>query len=337
MTFTIRFYFLFRFSFSFDAMRFDSMQMMWYQNSFLLDPTDRRSMQSKGDRYTLIIRNFQTSDFGNYRYVPFLLLTRPHHPHEYEQHSFIPFVSFLSFSSSPIVRSVSCVADNALGRTKKYIEISGRPGPAEFISPMFSGSLEYYNLTWSVESIPPLEEIRLLYRRLMVSDQVIIKRSHLFHWHVFVCVCARSCVGACLDERDISTSWQMARHSIDTDIDTIQWKSLHYVACDSWLGTKFRVRGNCSGEKSLRMEWGTVYKYINYIHISDDYSFIRTNFINGDQTAPCDWRTIDNEERNEDKVNAFIRRADRSSINRQMEMAALSILRTFWLLIRVLK
>lgn len=82
------------------------------------------------------------------------------------------------------------MADNALGRTKKYIEISGRPGPAEFISPMFSGSLEYYNLTWSVESIPPLEEIRLLYRRLMVSDQVIIiKRSHLFHWHVCVCVC----------------------------------------------------------------------------------------------------------------------------------------------------
>lgn len=50
------------------------------------------------------------------------------------------------------------MADNALGRTKKYIEISGRPGPAEFISPTFSGALEYYNLTWSVESIPPLDE-----------------------------------------------------------------------------------------------------------------------------------------------------------------------------------
>lgn len=71
----------------------------------------------------------------------------------------------------------SCVADNALGRTKKYIEISGRPGPAEFISPTFSGSLEVYNLTWSVESIPPLEEIRLLYRRLMVS-QLKYKITH---------------------------------------------------------------------------------------------------------------------------------------------------------------
>ncbi|XP_055312013.1 limbic system-associated membrane protein [Sitodiplosis mosellana] len=113
--------------------------MMWYQNSFLLDPTDRRSMQSKGDRYTLTIRNFQPSDFGNY----------------------------------------SCVADNALGRTKKYIEISGRPGPAEFISPTFSGSLEVYNLTWSVESIPPLEEIRLLYRRLMMNETY----QHPGKWH----------------------------------------------------------------------------------------------------------------------------------------------------------
>ncbi len=42
-------------------------QMMWYQNSFLLDPTDRRSMTSKGERHVLSIKNFQTSDFGNYR------------------------------------------------------------------------------------------------------------------------------------------------------------------------------------------------------------------------------------------------------------------------------
>lgn len=74
----------------------------------------------------------------------------------------------------------SCVADNALGRTKKYIEISGRPGPAEFISPTFSGSLEVYNLTWSIESIPPLEEVRLLYRRLMVSIRQVSCLERLF-------------------------------------------------------------------------------------------------------------------------------------------------------------
>ncbi|CAD7081255.1 unnamed protein product [Hermetia illucens] len=116
-------------------------EMLWYQNSFLLDPTDRRSMHSKGDRYSLIIRNFQHSDFGNY----------------------------------------SCVADNALGRTKKYIEVSGRPGPAEFISPAMSGALDHYNLTWTIESIPPLEEIKLLYRRLLMNESY----QHPGKWHDF--------------------------------------------------------------------------------------------------------------------------------------------------------
>jgi hypothetical protein len=65
----------------------------------------------------------------------------------------------------------SCVADNPLGRAKKYIEVSGRPGPAQFHSPLYSRSRDVYNLTWSVESVPKLEEIRILYRKLMVSDQ----------------------------------------------------------------------------------------------------------------------------------------------------------------------
>uniref|UniRef100_A0A182JC15 Ig-like domain-containing protein n=1 Tax=Anopheles atroparvus TaxID=41427 RepID=A0A182JC15_ANOAO len=105
-------------------------EMLWYQNSFLLDPTDRRSMYSRGDKYTLNIRNFQQSDFGNY----------------------------------------SCVADNALGRTKKYIEVSGRPGPATFQSPAYSNYLDRYNLTYTIESIPPLDEIKLLYRKLMMNE-----------------------------------------------------------------------------------------------------------------------------------------------------------------------
>ncbi|XP_058835816.1 limbic system-associated membrane protein-like [Topomyia yanbarensis] len=105
-------------------------EMLWYQNSFLLDPTDRRAMYSKGDKYTLNIRNFQQSDFGNY----------------------------------------SCVADNALGRTKKYIEVSGRPGPANFLSPAYSTHLDRYNLTYTIESIPPLDEIKLLYRKLMMNE-----------------------------------------------------------------------------------------------------------------------------------------------------------------------
>jgi hypothetical protein len=58
---------------------------MWYQDTILLDPTDRRKMESRGNKHTLTIRNVQGSDFGNY----------------------------------------SCVADNSLGRAKKYMELSG--------------------------------------------------------------------------------------------------------------------------------------------------------------------------------------------------------------------
>ncbi|KAL7022572.1 hypothetical protein ACKWTF_012297 [Chironomus riparius] len=114
-------------------------EMMWYLNSFLLDPTDRRSMYSKGDKYILNITSFQQSDFGNY----------------------------------------SCVADNSLGRTKKYIEVSGRPGPAEFLSPTYSGHLDRYNLTFKIESIPVLEEIKLLYRKLMMNETY----QHPGKWH----------------------------------------------------------------------------------------------------------------------------------------------------------
>lgn len=64
---------------------------------------------------------------------------------------------------------VSCVADNSLGRSKKYMEVSGRPGPAEFHSAPWSKSPDSYNLTWKVDSYPPLQEVRLLYRKLMVS------------------------------------------------------------------------------------------------------------------------------------------------------------------------
>ncbi|KAG5673018.1 hypothetical protein PVAND_003096 [Polypedilum vanderplanki] len=102
----------------------------WFQNSFPLQPTDRRSMSSRGNRHTLVIRHVMQEDFGNY----------------------------------------SCVADNSLGRSKKYMEVSGRPGPAEFHSAPWSKSPDSYNLTWKVDSYPPLQEVRLLYRKLMMNE-----------------------------------------------------------------------------------------------------------------------------------------------------------------------
>lgn len=47
---------------------------MWYQNSFLLEPTDRLSMLAKGNKYVLRIQNFHPNDFGNYRSVALSLI-----------------------------------------------------------------------------------------------------------------------------------------------------------------------------------------------------------------------------------------------------------------------
>lgn len=59
--------------------------MAWFQDSFVLDPTDRRVMEARGTKYTLTIKNVQSSDFGNY----------------------------------------SCQGENNLGKTRKFMELSG--------------------------------------------------------------------------------------------------------------------------------------------------------------------------------------------------------------------
>ncbi|XP_055853212.1 neurotrimin [Episyrphus balteatus] len=114
----------------------------WYQNSFPIQTTDRRIMSSRGNRHTLTVRHIQQEDFGNY----------------------------------------SCVADNSLGRSRKYMELSGRPGPAEFYSPKWGRSSDSYNLTWKIDSYPPLEEVRLLYRRVMMNDTF----QQPGRWHDFI-------------------------------------------------------------------------------------------------------------------------------------------------------
>lgn len=78
------------------------------------------------------------------------------------------YFRYFNYFPSAFFLLTSCVADNSLGRSKKYIEVSGRPGPAQFTSAPWSKSPESYNLSWKVESYPPLGEVRLLYRKLMV-------------------------------------------------------------------------------------------------------------------------------------------------------------------------
>lgn len=153
------------------------------------------------------------------------------------------------------------MADNSLGRTKKYIEISGRPGPASFISSMFSGSMDYYNLTWSIESIPPLDEIRLLYRRLWVSVvlRYLFKRPyrHFFNndkqsssMNCATCMSLR----AFADKRDVPASGKMAGYHTKAKFAASGQQQLHHVVRDPRLGTVFGLRSHRTGKESLRLE-----------------------------------------------------------------------------------
>jgi hypothetical protein len=61
------------------------LQVLWYRDTMRLDTTERRIMEARGSRHTLIIRKVQASDFANY----------------------------------------TCMADNQIGKTRQKLELSG--------------------------------------------------------------------------------------------------------------------------------------------------------------------------------------------------------------------
>ncbi|KAK9871614.1 hypothetical protein WA026_012994 [Henosepilachna vigintioctopunctata] len=91
-----------------------------------LDTTERRIMESRGSRHTLFIRKVHRTDFGNY----------------------------------------TCVADNQLGKTRKSVQLTGKPNPVKFNSASRGNWKDSYNISWAVESLSPIEEYKLLFRRL---------------------------------------------------------------------------------------------------------------------------------------------------------------------------
>ncbi|XP_022832209.1 igLON family member 5 isoform X2 [Spodoptera litura] len=105
-------------------------EVTWYQNSFPLSASERVTMSARGNNHTLLIANVQPEDFGNY----------------------------------------SCVADNSLGRARQHVEVSGRPGPARFTSAPLARAHTRYLLAFAVDSYPPLDELRLLYRQLAINE-----------------------------------------------------------------------------------------------------------------------------------------------------------------------
>ncbi|XP_030756207.1 limbic system-associated membrane protein-like [Sitophilus oryzae] len=101
-------------------------EVLWYRDTMQLDTTETRIMESRGSRHTLVIRKVHRTDFGNY----------------------------------------TCVADNQLGKTRKSIQLTGKPKAAIFKSSTMGHYRERYNISWEVESLSPIEEYQLLFRRI---------------------------------------------------------------------------------------------------------------------------------------------------------------------------
>merc|ERR1719225_1975728 len=98
----------------------------WYKDSNLLSQSESVSFRTEESRHTLILSIHTGFDFGNY----------------------------------------SCVAENSIGTFKKHIEVHGRPTIPIFRSKPNTHQDRSYELSWSVDSYSPLEEFRLLYRKI---------------------------------------------------------------------------------------------------------------------------------------------------------------------------
>ncbi|XP_031632888.1 limbic system-associated membrane protein isoform X2 [Contarinia nasturtii] len=100
--------------------------VIWFKETMQLDTTERHIMGKKGSRHTLMIRKVHPQDFGNY----------------------------------------SCVAENPLGKTRKTLQLTGKPNTAQFRSLPTSQFKDRYNISWTVDSHTPIDEFKLFYRRL---------------------------------------------------------------------------------------------------------------------------------------------------------------------------
>ncbi|XP_037891604.1 neural cell adhesion molecule 2 isoform X1 [Glossina fuscipes] len=107
-------------------------EVIWFKDTMQLDTTERHIMESRGSRHTLIIRKVHPQDFGNY----------------------------------------SCVAENQLGKSRKTLQLSGKPNVAVFSSPPISQYKDRYNISWTVDSHTPIEEYKLSFRRLQQGQEL---------------------------------------------------------------------------------------------------------------------------------------------------------------------
>ncbi|KAK9883141.1 hypothetical protein WA026_001339 [Henosepilachna vigintioctopunctata] len=99
-------------------------QVVWYKDTAQIGTTEQHTAHSRGNKYTLVIRNVSRSDFGNY----------------------------------------SCAASNNHGKGRSQIILTGVAGLAVFDSSPIAADKDIYNVTWSVTSHAPILEYRVLYR-----------------------------------------------------------------------------------------------------------------------------------------------------------------------------
>ncbi|CAG7825968.1 unnamed protein product, partial [Allacma fusca] len=151
-------------------------KVKWYRDTMILDTTERRLMEDRGSRHSLIIRNVQPGDFGNY----------------------------------------SCEADNKLGRSRKHIELSGKPNRAVFRSDTVGRMKDAFNITWTVESFSPVDEYRLLYRKKHVNDTSDIPGE----WQEVVIPASESYYHGGSVPRAVTSL-------AATSVSTVHWKSYH--------------------------------------------------------------------------------------------------------------
>ncbi|CAH1377008.1 unnamed protein product [Tenebrio molitor] len=100
-------------------------QVLWFKDTAQLGTTEQHAAHARGNRYTLVIRNVTSADFGNY----------------------------------------SCVASNSHGKGRGQLTLTGTAGLAVFDSPPLGTEKDTYNISWSVNSHAAITEYRLFYRQ----------------------------------------------------------------------------------------------------------------------------------------------------------------------------
>jgi len=119
-------------------------EVKWYRDTMLLDPNESRLMEKFGIRHTLVLRKVAEEDFGNY----------------------------------------SCSAENHLGKSRAFIEVSGRPNIANVTSPSLSYHSDHYNISWSIDSFSDINQYRISCRKVIpIDDPMYDTRSR---WHNIV-------------------------------------------------------------------------------------------------------------------------------------------------------